>query len=410
MAALGAAGRLVREDPGRVVAVRRELVGAGEELPGVVRRDEAERAVGAAVDEDARVHALHAALPVGGRPVGHLHRVAAPVRVEDLLAGPEHLHRAPRQGGQLRHAELEAEGVALAAEGPPERRLDDSDAVGLQVEHVREGPVDVVGDLRRGPEREQAVRVDASHGTVGLDRRVGRAVEGVVALEDDLGSLEGAIDLAELQLDVLGDVVALLALVDRRLVALQGLLGVEVGVQDLVLHVDQAEGAAGGVLVDGRDGGDLVPDEADLVDGERRLVGRPRDHAVARGQVRSGDHRMDPREVLRALRVDRDDARVGVGAAQRLRVQHARQLDVVGVDGRAGRLRVAVDLAVRLADDLELAVGGLRPVHVAGRHQAPSSLAWAARSAASSLSQGAAGGSAPTRSAMAVSTACTICV
>ena len=50
------------------------------------------------------------------------------------------------------------------------------------------------------------------------------------------------------------------------------------------------------------------------------------------------------------------DARVRVRAAQRLRVQHARQHDVVGVDRGAGRLGEAVDLAQRLAHEAEVVV------------------------------------------------------
>jgi hypothetical protein len=56
---------------------------------------------------------------------------------------------------------------------------------------------------------------------------------------------------------------------------------------------------------------------------------------------------------LRAQDVDRLDDRVRVRRAQQLRVQHARENEVVGEAQLADRLGAAVDAPARLADGVE---------------------------------------------------------
>ena len=211
--------------------------------------------------------------------------MSAAVGVEHLLAGPEHLHWPARVLAQLGDAELVAEGVRLAAEGAAEAGLDDADLLGLPLQHAGESAMDVVGDLGRAPEREDALGGHAGHGAVRFDGRVSRAVELVVAVHHEVRALPGALDVTELQLDVLGDVVVLAVGVDLGLVPLEGLARIHVGVELLVLDVDELEGRVGRVLVHRGHGRDLVADEADLVHGQRGLVRGPRNDAVLDRQV-----------------------------------------------------------------------------------------------------------------------------
>ena len=100
--ALRAARGLVREEPRRVEAIRRQRVRRGEQLAGVVRGHEAERAVRAAVELHERVGAGDHAVGVHAGAVAQAHRMAAAVRVEHFLARVDDLHRAARDHGQLR--------------------------------------------------------------------------------------------------------------------------------------------------------------------------------------------------------------------------------------------------------------------------------------------------------------------
>ncbi len=368
--ALRPARRLVREDPRRVEAVGRKVVGSREQLAGVVGRHQAVGAVRAAVDDDARVHARQPPVPGRAALVAHLHRVPAAVRVEDLLARPQHLHRAPRQHRELRDAELERERIGFSAERAAERGLDHAHARLRQLQHAGERAVHVVRDLRRGPHREHAVRAVLRDGAVRLHRRVGRAVERVLALHHDVGAVDRGVDLAELQVHVLRDVTVLAVLGDCRFGAGQGLVRVEMGLEDRVFDLDQLQRVDGRVLVEGRDRGDGLADVAHLVHGERRLVLGPGQDAEFYRQIGADDDREHPGQRAGAAGVDGLDDRVRMRAAQQLRVQHARQLDVVGVDRRAGRLAEAVDLALRLANDREvLAPGRAGPVLVTRCHQ-----------------------------------------
>ena len=72
--------------------------------------------------------------------------------------------------------------------------------------------------------------------------------------------------------------------------------------------------------------------------GRARLRRRPSDLGRVSGMSVAGDDRLDARAAPRAARVDRDDARVRVRAAQHGAVQHARQREVGAVVGAAGHL------------------------------------------------------------------------
>ena len=152
------------------------------------------------------------------------------------------------------------------------------------------------------------------------------------------------------------EVVALAGLVvaDQRRVGVERLAGVDDRRQRLVLDVDQLQRVVGRVLV-GRDHErDLLALEADLVAGEHGLgvVGDRRHPGQAeRLEVLGGDHGGDVGMGQRGRGVDRDDARVGVRAAQHGAVHHPRQLDVVEVGALAAdEARVLLALQPAEAD------------------------------------------------------------
>ena len=136
------------------------MAGRGEKLSRVVRRHEAERGVGAAVQGRVRVERPERPVARGAEPVPHAHGVAAAVRVEEFLARIEDLHRTAGPHREERHAEFEVEGLGLAAEGPSHRRLRDPQLRHVVLEHPREFALQVVRDLRRGPHLEYAIRVE----------------------------------------------------------------------------------------------------------------------------------------------------------------------------------------------------------------------------------------------------------
>ena len=238
--------------------------------------------------------------------------------------------------------------------------------------------MEIVGDLGARVEREEAGRVVVGDRAVGLDRRVGRALVPVLRLDHRVAREELALDVAELEMDVLGDVPFARLLVDLPFGVGECRFDVHHRWQRLVLDPDRLESFLRDQLAVGRDRRDRVPHVAGLLLAQRLLVLGPRDDAVVLGQILAGDDRVDPRHRERRGGVDRADAGVGVGAAQELRVEHAGQRDVVGVDRAPGHLRQAFDLAVALADDVELAPRGpgapARPARrlepALGRHHA----------------------------------------
>ena len=195
----------------------------------------------------------------------------------------------------------------------------------------------------------------------GLDRRVRRSLEEVVALHHDVGRGHQLVHLTELEVDPLGHVSVspvLLRIVDERAPLVpgcrEGIGRIEVGVELLVFDVDEAQRLRGGVLVDRGDGGDPVPHVTDPVHAERILVRRPRNDAVANGHVLAGDHRMYAVQRFSARGVDGQDACMRVWATQNLAVQHPGQGDVVRVRRPSGRFGETVDLPLWLSDQREV--------------------------------------------------------
>jgi hypothetical protein len=299
------------------------------------------------------------------KPMLHAHGVTPAVGVEHLFARVEDLHRATGLHGQLGHAELEVERLALAPERPAERRLDHADAMRGELEHLGELAVEVVRDLRGRPHGEQArlagpaAALHVGHRAVRLDRGVGGAFEEVLALDHHVGGGEPGIHVAELEQDLLAEVAGLAVGVDLHRARVERLLRVEVGGQELVHHLDGIERLDGGVLVDRRHRGHAVAHVEHLVQGQRILVGRPRDDAVGDGKVAAGDHRVHARHGQRPARIDGDDARVRVGAALDLAVEQPRELEVVGVAGDAPHALHRVDLAMGAAELPARPLGGL---------------------------------------------------
>ena len=333
-------------------AVRRHLVGRGEELARVVGRDQAEGGVGAPVHDDLGVHRGERPVSAGAGAVVHVEGVAAPVGVEDLFPRVEDLHRTAGDHGELGDAELQVEGLGLAAEGAADGRLHDPHRRRVQLQHPGQLPVQVVGHLGRGPHRHLARGLGQADGAVGLDRRMRGAFEEVVALHDHAARfrrlVHPGVHVAERQLHDLGDVPVppfLAGLVDEGAV-LGGdrLVGVQIRGKLLVFDFDKRQRSVGRVLVDGGHGGHAVAHVADPVHAEGVFVGRPGDDPVGRGHVAAGHDGVDAFEGLGPGGVDRHDAGMGMRAAEDLPVKHPRKRDVVGVPGPAGGLGQAVHL------------------------------------------------------------------
>jgi hypothetical protein len=217
VAALGAAGRLVGVGSGRVEPVRRHRVRGAQELTGVVGRHQPEGGIGPAVQNDLGVYALELAARVAPRPVLHVERVPPPVGVKDLLTGVEDLHRSPGGHGELRHAELEVERLALAAEGATHQRLQNAYTGRVDLEDPGKLPVEIMRDLGGGPDGELStcvrllllrppVGLPQPYRTVGLDGSVRRPLEEVLALHHHVRAFHEILHLPELEADLLGDV------------------------------------------------------------------------------------------------------------------------------------------------------------------------------------------------------------
>ena len=162
-------------------------------------------------------------------------------------------------------------------------------------------------------------------GGVLLHRQVIAALEEEDVLADQVGGVEGRVDVAELERDVLVDVRTVAVLVDPGLGMGERVEDRHEGDKRLVVDLDQPARLLGRLLVHGRDGGDRIADHADLLGAEGLLILRDgQDAELHPRQVSGRDHREDAGERAGARGVDRPDAGVGVSAPEQLGVRHAR--------------------------------------------------------------------------------------
>ena len=328
------------EEPGREL---RRLRGAVE---GAVVGDDVDPQAGdlAVLRADLAAHDV-----VAGEAGGH--------QVLGAVLDPLDRHAGHDRAGDRAHvARVDRHLVAEAA----------ADVLAADPDHVLGEARDVRVDRAVGVRRLVAVvdvelaglRVEVGDDAARLERRRVAARVDDVARDDGVGLGEGAVG-GRLVAGLPGrarEVVALAGLVvaDQRRVGVERLAGVDDRRQRLVLDVDQLQRVVGRVLV-GRDHErDLLALEADLVAREHglRVVGdRRHPRQAERLEVLGGDDRGDVGVRERPRRVDRDDARVRVRAAQDGAVHHARQPDVVQVGALAAdEARVLLALQAAEAD------------------------------------------------------------
>ena len=250
---------------------------------------------------------------VGGGVVSHpdLRRVAVDVAEEALRPAVGHAHGPPQPQGQQARVDLQAD-VLPRSERPADAAQHEP--------HPVVGEPEAGGDLLAVLVQPLGgdVQLDAETVVVGNRDRGLEAEEGLVlhadlvrALDDDLAD---GVDVAAADALVAQDVAVGM---DRWVIAGDRRLGIEQRLQHLVGDVDGRQRPPARLRMIGGDGGDGLPDVADVVAGEHGLVGGDQPVRLLARHVGGGDHRLDARHLPRRGHVDRHDAGVRVRRAQR---------------------------------------------------------------------------------------------
>jgi hypothetical protein len=248
--------------------------------------------------------------------------------------------------------------VQLGAEAAAHVGGDHADLGLADVEGEGQQHLEDVRDLGGRPDGVLALGGDRlDDHAPGLDR-VGDQPRVVVALLDHHRGLgEHLVDVAVGQHPGVG-LVGAERVVDDGRALVHGLHHVGDHRQLVVVDFDGLDGVGGVLAAVGHHHGDDLAHVVDAVLGHRpvvgdagvggRLVGHDAvgDRPGARhgrrplvGQVLTGEHRLDPRQLLGRRGVDAGDAGVGDRAAHEGQPQHARQGDVVDVAALAGEQR-----------------------------------------------------------------------
>ena len=361
---VGGAGRPVG---GSLRLVDHHVIAVHLHVRKAVRREDAHASgayrragIGASLEVQRGLGGHHAAVAGGAHPDGDARARRRARALELLDAAHDQLDRLARLARQQRRHRLQVDGD-LAAKAAADFGGHDGDARHRDAEHLGRLLLHHEGALRAGPDGDVAFLVPEGRGVVGLDVALvhGGGVE--LALDHQVGLLEAFRHVAQGEAVVAGDValgVRLLAqrgggqaVVQLRRVFPHGLGGRQHRRQHFVFHLDEAHRLLGDVHVDGRHRGDgvaavqrfflrqhVVAEELQV----HRALAQVFDPVGRLWEVAVRHHRLDAGQRLRLAGIDRLDARVGVGTAQHLAVQHARQAHVGAVYGPAGHLVGAV--------------------------------------------------------------------
>ncbi len=330
--------------PGPVVTEVGELVGAHGQDPVVVGGDGPEGAPGSPVEEGLHVERREPSQGIGGDPHRVPGGVAPVVGVEHVVAVEHDLHRPAGLHGEGGAGDLVGERVALAPEAPPHLGLDDPNPVHGQVQDLREGPVQVVGDLRGGPHREPAIRRVLGQDGVRLGEGVGDAGVAGAHPHGMGGGPPRAGEVAEVLEDLLLEVrVPEGSLVDLHGHGVPGHLGVVVDRERLVLHADPGERPLACLLVHGGHGHHALPDVPDPVHREGGLVVGHGEDPERPGVAVPREHGGDPRDLPGLRLIDLADPGVGMDRLEDPAHEEVGATEIVGVLGASGDLERGVD-------------------------------------------------------------------
>ena len=162
-----------------------------------------------------------------------------------------------------------------------------------------------------------------------------------------IGERGGGVAIAELELGA--EIVPALGMAQPRAGG-QRVAAVRRGGQDFVVDFDRGGGVLGLVAGLGEHHGDRLANETDFLVLQQTLLERLGDRRVGHlerrpdvaqpgRQIGRGDDFEDPRHGFRRGGVDTPDAGMRLGRADERRLQHARQLDVVGEHRAPGQKR-----------------------------------------------------------------------
>ena len=188
-------------------------------------------------------------------------------------------------------------------------------------------------------------------GGVLLHRQMRAALKEEKIFPHQIGRGNSRRRVAELEVDEFVEVAAVAIVVDLWLGMRDSFLrGVE-RLERRIDHLDEIERRGRRFFGRCRHRRHGIADEANFVEAQRMLVLRDGQNAEWNRQIPADEDGQHASQPLRRGDIDRDDARVRLGAAQQLAVQHAGEGEIVGKARRPRHLGDGIDFTEGFTDD-----------------------------------------------------------
>ena len=235
--------------------------------------------------------------------------------VEDFLPAETYQDRPARLAGKHWSHDFVSERLALSAESAPDSGDDDPNAAGRKLQHLGQLTMQVVGSLRRGPDRDTSGWIVPGqycmvfHGDVRVSLKPELILPDIVRRGESLGKV------AKFQFDRFVQVAPFGLVMYERAVRVESFTDGHHRRERFVHDVNEITGFLRGPLVQGRHGGNRFPHITYLVNGKRGLVLAGGKNAIFDGEFRPSYHCENPGKSLRPAAVYVQDTGVGIGTA-----------------------------------------------------------------------------------------------
>ena len=271
---------------------------------------------------------------------------------EDFITLQDALDRMTCHLGKLCRAEFVCEHIELAAETAADHRLDDSD---LRLRNPKAPCDPVAADicaLSRSPDRPFVVLV-LGNCPMRLNGCVDHFLRLVIVAVREICFLECLVDIPCIHdredRQVLG-----IRIMNRFCIRLHRIERIEDDRQRLIFHLDKRSSFRRSFFCRCADRSNFIADHAHLAAAERFLISKFLERfrvseVVSFREILSGQNAFDSRNLQSFREVDGLDQRMCIRAVDQLAVIHARQFDVVGIDGFSGYFCFGIDADIGIA-------------------------------------------------------------
>ena len=290
MPPLGTTGRFVGEDTESLEFIIGNRVGDRLKRTGVVGAGNPVTAVGTSIEVGSEVHCSDATVFFHPGPNPHQDRMPSTMTIKNLFPGQRDFDRSSGQHRQFADHDFMGKRIRFPTKTSTYRAGDDPDLAGRKFQHLRQGTMNIMGSLGRGPEGHPTIGPALSDGRMLLHRHVGVAFIMKDVLTDMIGLRKPFFHVTEFQGHKFVDVPLISVFVNLSIGFGQAFLNRHHRRKWLILDPDVLQGSLRGFLIQGGHRCDRIPNHPDFFNAKRLFILADGKDSVGNRKIFARDH------------------------------------------------------------------------------------------------------------------------